>query len=113
MVCLIAMEFRPGWVLAAGYVFFLFLPLGSRASIVTVLLGRIAPPAQYGVIFGLLGIGNNLGAALGPWLSGILFDRTGSYLVIYLCALGIALTGLGALSVFCLVTRWSPTARPA
>jgi len=113
MVCLIGMEFRPGWVLAAGYVFFLFLPLGSRASIVTVLLGRIAPPAQYGVIFGLLGIGNNLGAALGPWLSGILFDRTGSYLVIYLCALGIALTGLGALSVFCLVTRSSPTAWPA
>jgi predicted MFS family arabinose efflux permease len=109
MACLIGMEFRPAWVLAGGYVFFLFLPLGSRASIVTVLLGRIAPPAQYGVIFGLLGIGNNLGAALGPWLSGMLFDRTGSYLMIYLWASGIALTGLAALTVFCLVTR--PSAR--
>jgi predicted MFS family arabinose efflux permease len=104
------MEFHPAWVLAAGYVFFLFLPLGSRASIVSVLLGRIAPPAQYGVIFGLLGIGNNLGAALGPWLSGMLFDRTGSYLVIYLWAAAIALTGLTALTVFCLVTRPSPRA---
>lgn len=113
MACLIGMEFRPAWVLAAGYVFFLFLPLGSRASIVTVLLSRIAPPAHYGVIFGLLGIGNNLGAAVGPWLSGLLFDRTGSYLVIYLCALGVALTGLTALSVFCLVTRAAPAARPA
>jgi predicted MFS family arabinose efflux permease len=113
MACLIGMEFRPAWVLAAGYVFFLFLPLGSRASIVTVLLSRIAPPAHYGVIFGLLGIGNNLGAAVGPWLSGLLFDRTGSYLVIYLCALGVALTGLTALSVFCLVTRAAPVARPA
>jgi predicted MFS family arabinose efflux permease len=110
MVCLIGMEFRPAWLLAGGYVFFLFLPLGSRASIVTVLLGRIAPPAQYGLIFGLLGIGNNLGAALGPWLSGMLFDRTGSYLVIYLWAFGIALTGLAALSVFCLVTRSSARA---
>ena len=110
MMCLIGMEFRPVWVLAGGYVFFLFLPLGSRASIVTVLLGRIAPPAQYGVIFGLLGIGNNLGAALGPWLSGLLFDRTGSYLVIYLWASAIALTGLTALTVFCLVTRPSPRA---
>ena len=110
MGCLIGMEFRPAWLLAAGYVFFLFLPLGSRASIVTVLLGRIAPPAHYGVIFGLLGIGNNLGAALGPWLSGMLFDRTGSYLVIYLWASGIALTGLAALSVFCLVTRSSASA---
>ena len=105
MLCLLGMEVRPIWALAAGYVFFLFLPLGSRASIVTVLLGRIAPPAHYGVIFGLLGIGNNLGAATGPWLSGILFDRTGSYLVIYLWAFGVALTGLSALAVFTLVTR--------
>ena len=85
MLCLIGMEARPLWILAAGYVLFLFLPLGSRASIVTVLLSRIAPPAHYGFIFGLLGIGNNLGAALGPWLSGALFDRTGGYLAIYLC----------------------------
>jgi predicted MFS family arabinose efflux permease len=105
MLCLIGMEARPLWILAAGYVLFLFLPLGSRASIVTVLLSRIAPSAHYGFIFGLLGIGNNLGAALGPWLSGALFDRTGSYLVIYLCAFGIALTGLTALCVFTLSTR--------
>ena len=105
MTCLIGMELRPAWLFAAGYVFFLFLPLGSRASIVTVLLGRIAPPAHYGVIFGLLGIGNNLGAALGPWLSGLIFDRTASYLVIYLSAMSIALCGLLALTVFCLSTR--------
>ena len=105
MLCLLGMELRPLWILAAGYVVFLFLPLGSRASIVTVLLSRIAPPAHYGVIFGLLGIGNSLGAATGPWLSGLLFDRTGSYLVIYLWTLGSALTGLTALTVFCLTTR--------
>jgi predicted MFS family arabinose efflux permease len=105
MLCLIGMEVRPLRILAAGYVLFLFLPLGSRASIVTVLLSRIAPPGHYGFIFGLLGIGNNLGAALGPWLSGVLFDRTGGYLAIYLCALAIALIGLTALTVFTLTTR--------
>jgi len=111
MLCLIGMEVRPLWTLAAGYVLFLFLPLGSRASIVTVLLSRIAPPAHYGFIFGLLGIGNNLGAALGPWLSGALFDRTGGYLAIYLWALAIALLGLAALSVFTLTTRASGPTR--
>ena len=111
MLCLLGMEVWPGWALAAGYVFFLFLPLGSRATIVTVLLGRLAPPAHYGVIFGLLGIGNSLGAALGPWLSGALFDRTGSYLVIYLCALTTALLGLLALTIFCLTTRPTPSTR--
>jgi predicted MFS family arabinose efflux permease len=112
MLCLLAMEVRPLWILAAGYVLFLFLPLGSRASIVTVLLSRIAPPAHYGFIFGLLGIGNNLGAALGPWLSGMLFDRTGGYLAIYLWALGIALIGLAALTVFTLTTRATDLGRP-
>jgi predicted MFS family arabinose efflux permease len=111
MLCLLGMEVWPGWVLAGGYVLFLFLPLGSRATIVTVLLSRLAPPAHYGVIFGLLGIGNSLGAATGPWLSGLLFDRTGSYLVIYLCALATALTGLLALTVFCLTTRTTGRAR--
>lgn len=111
MLCLIGMEVRPLRVLAAGYVLFLFVPLGSRASIVTVLLGRLAPPAHYGVIFGLLGIGNNLGAALGPWLSGALFDRTGGYLAIYLWALGIALIGLAALAVFTLSTRAAASSR--
>jgi predicted MFS family arabinose efflux permease len=105
MLCLLGMEIWPGWLLATGYVLFLFLPLGSRASIVSVLLSRLAPPAHYGVIFGLLGIGNNLGAATGPWLSGLLYDRTSSYLVIYLWAMAIALTGLAALTAFCLATR--------
>ncbi|HTG12231.1 MAG TPA: MFS transporter, partial [Candidatus Eisenbacteria bacterium] len=36
---------------------------------------------------------------LGPWLSGLIFDRTGGYLAIYLWALAIALTG------FTLTTR--------
>src|SRR4029434_367616 len=58
MLCLLAMEVRPLWVLAAGYVFFLFLPLGSRASIVTVLLGRLPAPAHYGGIFRPLRIGH-------------------------------------------------------
>ena len=39
------------------------------------------------------------------FLSGLIFDRTASYLVIYLCAMGIALTGLLALTVFSLTTR--------
>jgi predicted MFS family arabinose efflux permease len=105
MLCLLGMEARPSAVFVAGYVLFLFLPLGSRATIVSVLVSRIAPPVHYGVIFGLLGIGNSLGAAAGPWLSGALYDWTRSYLAIYLCATGLALTGLLALAIFTLTTR--------
>ncbi len=104
MLCLLGMEGWPGRALAAGYVLFLFLPLGSRATIVSVLISRIAPPIHYGFIFGLLGIGNSLGAAAGPWLSGAIYDWTQSYLVIYLLATGVALAGLTALAIFSLTT---------
>jgi len=107
VLCLLGMETWPSRLFAYGYVLFLFLPLGSRATIVSVLLGRIAGPRNYGPIFGLLGIGNSLGSAAGPWLSGAIFDRTHSYLALYLTTFGFALTGIGALVVFLLTARES------
>jgi len=105
VLSLLAMETWPSRVFAYGYVLLLFLPLGSRATIVSVLLGRISGLRNYGPIFGLLGIGNSLGSAAGPWLSGAIFDRTHSYLVVYLAALGFAVTGLAALGVFLFTAR--------
>lgn len=107
VLCLLGMETWPSRLFAYGYVLFLFLPLGSRATIVSVLLGRIAGPRNYGPIFGLLGIGNSLGSAAGPWLSGAIFDRTHSYLALYLTTFGFALTGIGALVVFLVAARES------
>lgn len=104
MLCLLGMEVHPARLLVYGYVFLVFLPLGSRATIVSVLVSRIAPPTRYGMIFGLLSIGNNLGAAAGPLLSGAIYDRTGSYLVIYVVASVLLLVGLAALVAFCAMT---------
>ena len=112
MLCLFGLERWPIRVLAYAYVLFIFLPLGSRATIISVLLSRLTPPRHYGVIFGILGIGNNLGAATGPWMSGALFDRTGSYLVIYLWAAGIGLLGLVTLAAFVVMTREAASAGP-
>ena len=105
VLCLLAMETWPARLFAYGYVLFLFVPLGSRATIVSVLLSRIAGPRNYGPVFGLIGIGNSLGAAAGPWLSGAIFDRTHSYLTLYLTTLGFAAGGLAALAVFLLTSR--------
>jgi MFS family permease len=106
--CLLGLEAWSIPILAYGYVLFLFLPMGSRATIGSVLVGRIAPPAYYGAVFGLLGIGNSLGSALGPLLAGALHDWTGSYLVIYACAIGLVGVAVVALAVFCVTTRgWS------
>jgi MFS family permease len=106
--CLLGLEVSPATLLAYGYVLFLFLPMGSRATIGAVLVGRIAPPAHYGVVFGLLGIGNSLGSALGPLLAGVLYDWTGSYLVIYVSAISLAGVAVAALATFCLTARGRP-----
>ena len=105
ILCLLAMEAWPARILAYGYVLFLFMPLGSRATIVSVLLSRVAGPRNYGPVFGLIGIGNSLGAAAGPWFAGAIFDRTHSYLALYLTTLGVAAAGLAALGVFLLTSR--------
>lgn len=103
LVGLLGLEAWPIPLLAYGYTLFLFLPMGSRATIGAVLVGRIAPPALYGVVFGLLGIGNSLGSALGPFLAGALHDWTGSYALIYACAIGLLAVAVTALAAFCLV----------
>ena len=105
LACLLGLEVSPARFLAYGYVLFLFLPMGSRSTIGAVLVGRIAPPAHYGVVFGLLGIGNSLGSAIGPLLAGALHDWTGSYLVIYLSAISLAGVTVAALATLCLTTR--------
>ena len=105
LVCLLGMEGWPSRLLAYTSVFFVFLPIGSRAIIVSVLVSRIATRAHYGPILGLLGIGNSLGAGLGPILSGVIYDRTHSYVAIYLTATGLLLIGLAGLIVFVAMTR--------
>jgi predicted MFS family arabinose efflux permease len=97
---LLALELWPVRVVAYGYVLFLFLPIGSRATIVSMLVPRIAPPGKFGTVFGWLLVGNSLGAATGPLLSGALYDLTGSYLVIYLTATGMVVTAIACLAIF-------------
>jgi predicted MFS family arabinose efflux permease len=105
LACLLGLELSPAPLLAYGYTVFLFLPMGSRSTIGSVLVGRIAPPAHYGVVFALLAIGNSLGSALGPILAGALHDWTGSYALIYACAIGLLAISVAALATFCLVAR--------
>ena len=99
-LCLLGLEFWPARALAYGYVAFLFLPIGTRATIVSMLVPRIAPPGKFGTVFGWLSVGNSLGAATGPLLSGALYDLTRSYLVIYATAATLVTIAIIALAIF-------------
>jgi predicted MFS family arabinose efflux permease len=104
-LCLVGLEWWPARALAYAYVVFLFLPIGTRATIVSMLVPRIAAPGTFGRVFGWLSVGNSLGAATGPLVSGALYDATSSYLAIYLTATLLVITALTSLTLF---VRWTP-----
>jgi nitrate/nitrite transporter NarK len=104
-LCLLGLELWPGRVLAYGYLLFLFLPMGTRATVVSQLVPRIAPPRSFGTVFGWLAVGNSLGAGLGPLVSGSLYDVTGSYVVIYVVALALAGVAMALLAIFVWTAR--------
>ncbi|HSE92897.1 MAG TPA: MFS transporter, partial [Methylomirabilota bacterium] len=69
-LCLAGLEAWPGRVLAYAYVLLVFGPLGTRAVVVSLLVPRLAAPARFGAVFGVLVMVNSAGAGLGPFLSG-------------------------------------------
>ena len=58
-------------------------------------------PANSGALFGVVFLSHQLGAFLGAWLGGELFDRTGSYSLMWWLAAGL---GLFAMAVHLLIT---------
>jgi predicted MFS family arabinose efflux permease len=104
VLCLLGLEFWPGRALAYGYIVFLFLPLGTRATVVSLLVPRIAPPSKFGTVFGWLAVANSLGAATGPLLSGALYDWRRSYLVIYVAAVALVGAAITSLTIFVRMT---------
>jgi MFS family permease len=88
----------------------LYLIVGSQGVLgygLTSVLGAI--PAElfhgkrYGTIFGTLSLGAGLGAASGPWLTGVMYDRLGSYTHAWWLALSVSLFSI--LCIWCAAPR--------
>jgi predicted MFS family arabinose efflux permease len=104
-LCLLGLEWWPGRVLAYAYVALVFLPLGTRGVVIPLLVHRIAAPAQFGTVFGWLVLINSAGAALGPLISGAIFDATRSYAPIYVVAAALIALSIAGLVHFLTATR--------
>lgn len=91
LVCLLTLT--DTWAL---YLFAALLGLGygnsstQQAPLAAALFGL----KSHGLIFSAAGIGFTLGAALGPFLSGYIFDATHAYRLAFLVCLGVAVLGL-------------------
>jgi MFS family permease len=68
------------------------------ASVSSAIMMEIFQGPHYGAIVGVLSVSGSLGAGLGPWVTGALYDRTGSYTLAFCLAI--------TLSLFSIVCVW-------
>jgi MFS family permease len=93
-LALIALQHRPSPALLALMVVAQgFLGYGVTSVMGAIVLEIFQGP-RYATIFGTVMVALMAGSALGPWLTGVLHDATGSYAVAFWIA-----TGLSALSI--------------
>jgi cyanate permease len=79
---------------------------GLSTSNIWAITQRLAGPSAAGKWTGLQNAFGNLAGAFGPWLSGILVERSGSYVPAF--ALVSIVMGLGAVSFLVLIPRVEP-----
>ena len=72
---------------------------GALFTIMSPLVAELFGTGSHGSLFGAILFCGTLGGSLGPWLTGHLFDLTGSYRVAFVVLLILALIGLGFISV--------------
>ncbi|MBN9086335.1 MAG: MFS transporter [Reyranella sp.] len=72
---------------------------GSRGPMISTLATLRYRGANFGRIYGLIGIGMGLGGFAGAWVGGLLHDLTGDYaavMVFSVCSLALAAASLGS-----------------
>jgi MFS family permease len=66
---------------------------GARGPAITAKTADLFPGPRLGTILGVITIGSGVGAALGSWGAGAVFDLTGSYRVAFWLSIGAYLAG--------------------
>ena len=84
-----------GWLLWLHACLF-GLTWGARGPAITAKTADLFPGAQLGAILGVITIGSGLGAALGSWGAGLIFDLSGSYELAFMLSIAAYLCGVVA-----------------
>ena len=72
------LQFFPNWFLLTTFVISFGLSAGARGPIITAQMAKIFAGKGLASIFGATSVGNGC-AAIGAFLSGVIFDITGGY----------------------------------
>ena len=95
IAALTLVSFSPTLALVYAFVFFFGLMQGARGPIIVAMVAVLFP-GGVGAIYGTLSVAQGLGAGLGSWGSGLLYELTGSYIVSFLVAICACLAGLAS-----------------
>jgi MFS family permease len=77
------------WLHACGF----GLTWGGRRPSITAKTADLFPGRHLGAILGVISIGTGLGAAVGAWASGWIFDLSGSYHLAFILSIASYLMG--------------------
>ncbi len=92
-LCLLGLEVWPHVAALYAYAFFFGLGFGARGPIITAIAVDLFPGRRFGVIYGILSVGNGIGGGIAPWFGGVVHDLTGSYRLAFLIAVGFCALG--------------------
>ncbi|HEY3068311.1 MAG TPA: MFS transporter [Methylomirabilota bacterium] len=76
-----------------GYALLFGLGFGARGPIITAMATEHFGGRRFGLIYGVLNLGNGVGAAIAPWFGGVVHDVTGSYRLAFLSAVVFSILG--------------------
>ena len=96
-VILLSMPEKPSLVLLYAMVAAQGMLGYGTVSVFGAIPAEIFQGKQYGRIYGTLTIAGSLGGGTGPWVTGLLFDRTGSYTAAFWIALTFAFVSIGGM----------------
>jgi MFS family permease len=92
-LCLLGLEVWPHAAALYAYALFFGLGFGARGPIVTAMASQLFAGRRFGVIYGILSVGNGIGGGIAPWFGGVVHDLTGSYRFAFLIAVGFCALG--------------------
>lgn len=110
IVCFMLLIGSLAWLQFAGKTWTLFcfaaiygFAHGGFFTVMSPTVAELFGTGAHGLLFGVVLFNGTLGGALGPWLTGYIFDLTGSYRVGFIVLTALALTGLSL--ALCLRSR--------
>jgi MFS family permease len=87
----------------SAWMLFLFAAIygfshGALFTVMSPTVAELFGTRSHGLLFGMVLFSGDLGGSLGPWLTGYIFDVTGSYRTAFTLLLVLALSGFGMIA---------------